>query len=66
MPGLGKCLLSVHVLSQEKVYLLQSLFRSFILVVNLIESSVNPADWDPLRLHSQLLYGSLEFLKGFV
>lgn len=34
--------------------------------MNLLESSVNPADWDPLWLHSQFLYGSLQFLKGFV
>lgn len=34
--------------------------------MNLIESSVNPADWDPLWLYSQFLYGSLQFLKGFV
>lgn len=41
-------------------------FESFIWIVNLTESSVNLADWDPLWLHSQFLYGSLQFLKGFV
>lgn len=58
MPRLGKLSIYTCIFSVEGL-LAAVTFKSFILIFNFTESSVNPADWDPLWFQSQILYGSL-------